>query len=191
MGDPGICLSPHSSLALQTGVSTPMLYTGAELRSSILYSKHLAHCSVSTVLLEALNTSLFTQMKGMGTTGPVHFLFPLAGMFFPSSPSLPSLLLHAWDQPIRSYLFTRVLSECILRGSRRQLVKWRPQRSKRQAPSHTAVLVCTRAPAVNSCSKNPKHKLRLWSLILCWLCGLLHPPCPLLRSPVPTPIWFF
>lgn len=77
---------------------------GAELRSSILYSKHLAHCAVSTVLLEPLNTSLFTQKKGIRITGPVHLLFPLARMFFPSLHSLPSLLLHQFLRPARQIL---------------------------------------------------------------------------------------
>lgn len=112
---PGICLSPHPPLVLQTGVSTPMFYMGAVLRSSILYSKHLAHCAISTVLPETLNTSSFTQMKG-------HRAFPLARMFFPSLHSLPSLFyfISSWDRPIRSYLFTRVLSECTLHSDRIQ-----------------------------------------------------------------------
>lgn len=119
---PGIRLSPHSPLVLQTGVSTPMFYMGAELRSSIFYSKHLAHCAISTVLPESLNASSFTQMKGVRTTGLVHLLFPLTRMFFPSLHSLPSLIyfISSWDQPIRSYLFTRVLSECTLHSDRIQ-----------------------------------------------------------------------
>lgn len=69
-----------------------------------MYGKHLAHCTVSTVLLEPLNTSLFTQKKGMRTTGPVHLLFPLARMFFPSLHSLPFLLLHQFLRPARQIL---------------------------------------------------------------------------------------
>lgn len=136
-------------LVLQTGVCTPMFYVGAEHSGP----QSCIASTLPTVPSPQSSLNRWTHHRSLRwrATGPVHLLFPLARMFFPSLHSLPSRLLHQF---------------------------------LRQAPSHTAVFVCTRATAVDEQKSQTQATVMKSN-------PLLAPPWPLLCSPIPTPHLIF